>query len=105
MYLNDRGVRSSAGRLILPLSGYPGANASQHSSQRSHLSHAAALLVAVLVEGEQAFGSHEGLHLAGVREQVLDVNAVMLLHGVEELVGLSVQPPCVEAENPVRSAR
>ncbi len=63
----------------------------------SHLPHAAALAVAILVEGEHAFLTNQLHGLRCIRERVLNANAVVLLHGVEQLVGFSVQPPGVEA--------
>jgi len=63
----------------------------------SHLAHAAAFLVAVLVEGEHALGADQLLSLVRIREGVFDVDAVVLLHRVKHAVRLRVQPPGVQA--------
>jgi hypothetical protein len=72
-----------AGGLVLPLAGDPRPEPLERPAQGPHLAHPAALLVAVLVEGEEALGAHQLLHLARVREHVLDADAVVLLHLVE----------------------
>ena len=61
------------------------------------LPHAAALLVAVLVEGEHALLTDQVHGLLGVWECVLDFDAVVLLNSVEHAVCLRVQPPSVQA--------
>lgn len=63
----------------------------------THLADAAALVVAVLVEGEQPLGAHQVHHLLRLREGVLDLDAVVLLHLVEQAVGLGVQAASVQA--------
>ena len=64
---------------------------------RARLAHTAALLVTVLVEGEHALGAHELGRLGRVRESVLDADAIVLLHLVEQAIRLRVQPPRVQA--------
>lgn len=63
----------------------------------TNLAHAAALSVAVLIEGEEAFGAHKIHGLLGVWEGVLNPDAVVLLHLVKELVRLCIQTPSVQA--------
>jgi hypothetical protein len=104
-YLNDRDAGPGARGLVLPLSGDPGPEPPERTSQGPHLAHPAALLVAVLVEGEEALGPHQSLHLAGVREHVLDAGAVVLLHLIEELVRLRVEASRVQAEHAERAPR
>lgn len=52
--------------------------------------------MAVLVEGEHALFSHEVHGLLGVWEGVLDANAVVLLHFVEQPVCLRIEAARVQ---------
>jgi hypothetical protein len=61
--------------------------------------------VAVLIEREEPLLAHEVHGLLGVRERVLDADAVVLLDLVEERVRLRVQPASVEREDAVLAAR
>eukprot|EP00982_Pelagococcus_subviridis_P001204 9670-Pelagococcus_subviridis.AAC.3 len=62
-------------------------------------------LVAVLVEGEHALLVHELHDRVLVRERELDLDPEVLLHVVEELVRLRVQPTRVQGEDAEGSAR
>lgn len=64
---------------------------------RTHLADPAALLVSVLVEGEHALGAHQLHRLLGIREGVLDADAVVLLNSVKQLVRLGVEAASVQA--------
>ncbi len=61
------------------------------------LADAAALGVSVGVEGEQALGAHQVLYFLCIREGVLDVDAIVLLHSVKQAVRLGVQAARVQA--------
>ena len=62
-----------------------------------HLSDAAALLMAVLVEGEHALLAYQIHCLLGVWECVLDADTIMLLHCVKEAVCLRIESASVQA--------
>ena len=76
----------------------------ERALQRLDLAHAAAFLVAVAVEGEQALRGHQLLHRLGLREEGLDRDPVVLAHLFDELVGLGMQAAGVEREHPEPSA-
>lgn len=59
------------------------------------LSDLAALIMPVSVEGEEALCPDKIRHLLGFREGILNVDAIVLLDGVEELVGFRVQAASV----------
>ncbi len=89
------GTPSARPRASAPSNPQPRPRASP--SPQPHLADAAALVVAVLVEGEQPLGAHEVHHLLRLGEGVLDLDAVVLLHLVEQAVGLGVQAARVQA--------
>ena len=55
--------------------------------------------MAVFVETEQALLAHQGLNFPGIRKQHFNLNAVMLAHFLDELVGFRVQPAGVQGEH------
>ena len=63
----------------------------------TYLSHSAALLMSIFVEGEHALLPHEVHCFLSVWKGVLYADAIVLLHCVEEAVRLGVQPACIKA--------
>ena len=100
---NDRNTLPRTGALVLALPRDPSAEPGQLLAQRFHLADAAALLVAVLVEREQALFPDQFHHLLRIWKCVLYLDAVMLLDGVEQLIRLGVQPPGVQGEDAIRA--
>lgn len=97
--LNDGDGGTSARALVLPLARDPGGQGGELATQRTYLANAAALLVTVLVEGEEALLVDEFGDLCGLREGVLDLDAVVLLYLCVEAVGLGVETARVESED------
>ena len=72
VHLHDGGGLPRPGGLVLALAGHPRRQRLELPPQGLHLPHAAALGVAVLVEGEHALLADKGHGLLCVREGVLD---------------------------------
>ena len=95
----------AAGRaLVAALAGDPGLESRELARERRDLAHAAALLVAVLIEAEQALGPHQALDRGGIGKAVLDAQFEVVLYRLEVAVRLRMQPPGVEAEHAERQA-
>lgn len=62
----------------------------------AHLADSAAFLVAIVVEGEHALGAHKVHALLSIWKSVLYSNAIMLLHGIKQLVSLRIQSASVK---------
>src|SRR5690606_18339770 len=89
-----------AGRaLVAALARGPRAILGERAPERLHLANAAALLVTVLVEAEEALSSHERLERGRVGREHADLDAVVSAHAIDELVGLRVQAPRIQAEH------
>lgn len=73
--LHDRDGLPRARGLVLALAGHPRRQRLELPAQGLHPPHAAALGVAVFVEGEHTLLSDEGHGLLGVRESVLDAES------------------------------
>ena len=90
--------------MIFSLAGDPRAKAGELTTEGPNFTHAAALAVAVFVERKHAFCAHKIHALLGVGESILDVDFVVLLHGVKELIGFGVETAGVQGEDAVRAA-
>src|SRR6185312_6507513 len=85
----DGGDRPAGRRaLVAALPGGPGAEGAEGALQRLDLADAAALLVAVVVEAEEALLLHEGLERRALGRHEGDLDAVAAADGVDEAVGL-----------------
>lgn len=103
--LDNGHVRSGAGRLVLALSSDPRSQAFESALQGADFAHAAALLMAVLVERKEALGPHQRLHLGRIRKHVLNVQIVALLNVIKQLQGFLVQPSGLQTEDSERQPR
>ncbi|GER56286.1 ribosomal protein S12 methylthiotransferase RimO [Striga asiatica] len=77
--LNGGYLGTGARGLVFALARNPSPEATEGPSQWADLTHAAALLVAVQIEGEKALAANEGLDFGRFRKSVLDSDVVVLL--------------------------